>query len=202
MQKRDFPLWASVSPSVKWADMLLAFARSSLGTDVCGVLGIGNKWLMPSYYYYCQERGVPAPEKVRPGCHEKPQGESGLVGWAGQGASREPEQKAFSGERRQLRAGNGQLEPSAVGRTTEGAVLGRFPGPVGSQATGRWSPSWASGPGGSSLLSTHYVPGMEEGQLIRSSQPWDQGPKSSWRKAVSNHLGAPMGIQEPGQLEE
>lgn len=76
-------------------------------------------------------------------------GESGRLGWAG--ASRELNKKpsqgrsgCSSGKRRLLQSGNGQLEHSAVAQTREGAVLGRFPGPVGSQATGRWSPAWAS----------------------------------------------------------
>lgn len=130
-------------PSVKWAGVLLAFARSILGTEVCGVLGTGFKkqaavtillLLLLENKRDSSREGQACLPREAPG-RVWPAGlDGGITG---------TEQKAFSGEKRLLQSGNGQLERSAVARTRAGVVLGRLPGPVGSQAAGRWSPSGA-----------------------------------------------------------
>lgn len=131
-----------MSPSVKWAGVLLAFARSIRGTEVCGVLGTGLKKQVAVtilLLLFLENKGGSSREG-QAAC-EKPQGESG--GWAGQGASRERNKRPSQGRSgcssQEMASWSTQLWPEP-GRGGAGEV----PGPVGSQATGRWSPPWAS----------------------------------------------------------
>lgn len=137
----------------------------------------------------CWKRGAPASEAVRPACLSSRR--ESLAGWAGLGASREPNKRPPQG----------------------GGCSGQE---MASWGTGLWSEagrggagevSWPCGQPGhrkvvsflgrSCLLSTYYGPGMAD----QITPTLGSGAESSWQKAVVNHLGAPMSIWEPGQPE-
>lgn len=108
------------------------------------------------------------------------------MGWARQGGSREPEHKAFSGVKhcsgssgQELQAGSHQPEHSAVAYAGEGARLGGFLAGAGSQATGRWSPPWASAQ--VEAFIECLVCARHRGRAIDQITPTlGTGPKSSW----------------------
>lgn len=124
----------SVLPSVKWAEaLLLAFPGNALRTAVrpCLAQGFstsGRRYLMTIVVgedqHACSWSGP---------LHGKLPGE--LASRAGQGASREPEQKAFSGDRRRLRllqeeigSQSCQLQPKPARGLRQGGFLARRAG--------------------------------------------------------------------------